>query len=463
MYRPLVLVCVVLAGCATYQPRPIAPAQLSQRFEERSLNSETLHAWLERQPGHDAGRWPLPRWNREMLTLAAYYYSPALDIARAQWGTAKAGIKAAGAMPNPSLQLPFEYTTNHQGAGRPCTTGPALDMPIETAHKRGYRIDQAAQLSEAARLNIGNEAWKVRGQVRDALLSLYAERERVALLTLKAATQQQIVDMVEKRRAVGEAAVPDVNQAFFALTEAQADLTSARNGLRNARSRLASAIGLPVAAFDSVQFDLGEFEHPRPPPPPAVARRAAIFHRADLLGSLAEYAATEAALQTEIARQYPDIHIGPSYTYDVGANKIGFGLAGITLPIFDRNQGGIAQAEAKRTEAAARTAALQDTILNDLDRAFAHYQASVDTLHLSTLRLSTAQKQMDSQSARFAVGAIDRLALAQARANTQTSAMAHLDDVVAAQQAANALEDAMQMPLSPETPDRTLTEKAISR
>ncbi|HEX7649503.1 MAG TPA: TolC family protein, partial [Noviherbaspirillum sp.] len=84
MYRPLVLVCVVLAGCATYQPRPIAPAQLSQRFEERSLNSETLHAWLERQPGHDAGRWPLPRWNREMLTLAAYYYSPALDIARAQ-------------------------------------------------------------------------------------------------------------------------------------------------------------------------------------------------------------------------------------------------------------------------------------------------------------------------------------------------------------------------------------------
>src|SRR5260370_14038553 len=125
-----------------------------------------------------------------MLTIAAYYYSPALDIARAQWGTAQAGVDVAGAIPNPVLQLPFQYATPNPGPGAPWVVGPALDIPIETAHKRGYRIDQASHLSEAARLAIGNEAWKVRAQVRDALLSLAAARGRSAFLARQADAQQ---------------------------------------------------------------------------------------------------------------------------------------------------------------------------------------------------------------------------------------------------------------------------------
>jgi outer membrane protein TolC len=459
--RPVILACAVLAGCATYQPKPITPTQLATSFEERSLTSGNLQTWLAQQ--YDVEPWPPPRWNCEMLTLAAYYYSPALDIARAQWGTARAGTEIAGAVPNPVLHLPFEYTTPNPGPGRPYTTGPTLDIPIETAHKRGYRIDQASHLSEAARLNIGNEAWKVRGQVREALLSLYAEGERVAFLTQKVTAQQEILEMVTKRRAVGEAAGPDVNLAVLVLTQAHAELAAARSGLLDARARVASAIGLPIRALESVQLDLGAFDQTGAAPPPAEARRAALFHRADLLGSLAEYEATQAALQLEIARQYPDIHLGPGYTYDTGTNRIGFGLSGITLPVFDRNEGGIAQAEAKRKEAAARTAALQDGIINDLDHALAHHQASLDVLNLSTLRLSTAQKQMSSQAASFTAGTSDRLSLRQAAADYQTSTLEHLNAVVQAQQAVGALEDAMQQPLSPTVLGGTMTETEIPR
>ncbi len=463
MRRSLILACVVLAGCATYQPKSITPAQLAQSFAVRSLTSDALRAYLAQQLGHDVTPWPLLHWNREMLTLAAYYYSPALDIARAQWGTAKAGVDVAGAIQNPVLQLPFQYSTLNPGPGRPITIGPALDIPIETAHKRGYRVDQASHLSEAARLNIGNEAWKVRSQVRDALLSLFAARERIAFLMQKVAAQQQILDMVEKRRTVGETAEPDVNLAVLVLTQARGELTAARGGLLGARARLASTMGVPIGTLESVQLDLDALDQTGAAPPPAEARRAAILHRADLLGSLAEYEATQAALQLEIAKQYPDIHLGPGYTYDTGTNKIGFGLAGITLPIFDQNQGGIAHAEAKRTEAAARTAALQDTIINDLDHALGHYEASLDALRLSTVSLSTAKKQMDSQAASFTAGATDRLALTQAKADYQTSAITHLNDVVAAQQAAGALEDAMQMPFSPSPLGGTATEKEMPR
>ena len=450
MRQAILIVITLLPGCATYHAQPIAPVQLAHQFDQRSLASEDLRAFLTKELGHAIQPWPMTRWDRATLTLAAWHYSPALDIARAQWSTAKAGIQVADTIPNPILQLPLQFATPNPGPGAPFIWGPALDIPIETAGKRGYRVDQASHLSEAARLAIGNEAWKVRAQVRDALLALYAARERCELLARKSEALQQVEQMVRKRRSVGENSGPDVDAVALVASQAQADLAAAQSARQDAMAQLASAIGVPVAALDGIQFDLDEFgTAPAAPPPAADAQRDAIFHRADLLASLAEYAAAESALQLEVAKQYPDIHLGPGYTYDTGTHKIGFGLAGITLPVFDQNQGPIAQAEAKREEAAARTTALQDSILGDLDHALARYRASLDAVQLSARHLTIARRQLDSQSAGFATGDTDRLTLAQAKADFEANEISHLDAVVAARQAADALEDAMQRPLEP--------------
>lgn len=450
MRRALWIVSVWVAGCASYHAQPLAPAQLARQFEQRSLTSEALHAYLARAEGHDVATVPPARWNRGMLTLAAFYYNPALDVARAQWGTAQAGIEVADAIPNPVLQLPFQYSTPNPGPGSPFTLGPALDIPIETAHKRGYRVAKASHLSKAARLSIANEAWKVRSQVRAALLELFAARERVAMLSSKAEAERQIVQMSRRRLAVGQFSQPDLDAALLSDTQAQIDLAAARDAERDARSSLADAIGVPSTALAGVTIDVSAFGDVAPPPPAADAQRAAIFHRADLLGSLAEYAAAESALQLEIAKQYPDIHLGPGYTYDTGTHKIAFGLAGITLPVFDQNQGGIREAQAKRKEAAARTAALQDRILGDVDRAAAQYTSALQALNLSQAHLAQARRQLRSQAAAFAAGGEDRLAYTQGTADLQTSEIAHLDAMVAVQQSAGALEDAMQSPLQPE-------------
>ncbi|MEM5383804.1 TolC family protein [Paraburkholderia phymatum] len=462
MRRALLIAFTLLTGCATYHAQPIAPTQLARQFEDRSLTADDLRQYMTRELGHEL-EWPLASWNEQMLTLAAWYYSPSLDIARAQWGTAKAGIDVAAAIPNPVLQLPFQYATPNPGPGAPYITGPSLDIPIETAGKRGYRMDQASHLSEAARLAIGSEAWKVRGQVRDALIALYAARERTAFLSRKADDEQQIVRMVTKRRAVGENAGPDVDAQVLAETQAQADLATAVSARQDARAQLGAAIGVPVAALDAIQFDLDAFGAAPPAPPADDARRDAIFHRADLLASLAEYAAAESALQLEVAKQYPDIHLGPGYTYDTGTHKIAFGVAGISLPIFDQNQGGIAQAEAKRKEAAARTAALQDSILGNLDHALERYHASIDAMQISARHLAAARKQRDSQVASFAAGNADRLTLVQAKADYEASELTHVDAVVAAWQAAGALEDAMQQPLAAGPLDAAATGQETSR
>ena len=84
-------------------------------------------------------------------------------------------------------------------------------------------------------------------------------------------------------------------------------------------------------------------------------RRLAALNRSDILGALADYAASQSALQLEIARQFPDMHIGPGYLLDQTDNKWTLG-ATLTLPVLNQNQGAIAEAKARREEMAARFA-----------------------------------------------------------------------------------------------------------
>ena len=58
----------------------------------------------------------------------------------------------------------------------------------------------------------------------------------------------------------------------------------------------------------------------------------------------------EAALETEIRRQYPDLKIGPAYSREEGLDRLGL-VAGVTLPLWNRNRKGIAEAEGARDEA----------------------------------------------------------------------------------------------------------------
>lgn len=453
MRRLLPFAVCLLTSCATYHAQPLAPAELARSFEHRSLADESLHDYVTRALGHDITPWPPTKWNRRLLTLAAWYDNPALEVARAHADTARAGVDVAGALPNPTLQLPAEYATPNPGPGAPFTMGLALDIPIETAGKRGYRIDQAKHLSDAAQLAIQTESWRVSGQVRDALTALYSAQRHCSLLARRVADERDVVAMIEKRHTVGENSAADVGSATLAMDQAQRDYAAARAALTDARAQLAAAIGVPLAAVDGIHIDTASFTAPPPVPPIAQAQRDAIFHRSDLLASLADYAASESALQLEIAKQYPDVHLGPGYTYDTGTRRIAFGLAGITLPIFDQNQGGIREAEDRRKEAAARTAALQDKIIGDLDQALSRYRQTLRALAFADDQLNRAQKQLAGEAARFAAGEIDRLAYTKAKIDFDINAGSRLDWLVAAQQAAAALEDAMQRPLEREELD----------
>ena len=146
----LALASLLASACVRYHPKPIAPAKAMEDFEARRLDSAELGRFLI--ANKEVESWPPAVWDLKALTLAALYYHPDMDIARAQWGIARGGRITAGERPNPALNLLMGYnTTSPTSEVTPWIPEAALELTIETAGKRGIRIAEARHLSEAAR------------------------------------------------------------------------------------------------------------------------------------------------------------------------------------------------------------------------------------------------------------------------------------------------------------------------
>jgi outer membrane protein TolC len=448
-------VCVLeLGGCAHYTPKPLIPEQTAMTLNARTLSDAGLHAFLEKSFGHELPQWPLKSWNLEILTLVAFYYSPELEVARSRWSGANAGIVTAGARPNPSLSITPAYSTNPPVGVGPWMPAIALDIPLETAGKRGHRIAQAQRLSEAARLSIVTRAWEVRRALAGALLDYSAGRHREGLLRQQLELQEQIVRLQEGELAAGAAAGSDVTASRIQLGKTRLDLDTMGAQVADARARSADALGVPLRALDGVEL-LFAFD---PADASALtseqARRRALMGRSDLLGALAEYEATQTALQGEIAKQYPDIHPGPGYAWTEGENMWSLGVS-FELPVFNRNQGPIAEAVAHREEAGARFIALQAKVIHEVDAATAALTAA-DEASLSAENLLASQRQhLEDIEGQLKAGAVGAFELASTRIDAASAETLAFEASVRRQQAVTALEDAVQRPLGSEANAQT--------
>ena len=443
----MAVAATLLAGCQHFQSAPLAAEETAGSFDARSMADPEFKTFLEKNLGHAVAPWPLPSWDFPTLILAAFYFHPSLEVARAQWNVAKAGVVTAGGHPNPTVTVGPAYNFNAASAVSPWMPSLNLDVPIETAGKRGHRVARAENLSESARLNIAAAAWQVRSALRLSLVEFAAASRQIALLESQREIQQQLLLLLEQRLASGAASTTEVAPARIALIKSGADLGEARRRRVEARARTAEAAGLPLAALEQAElrFDLSAGSEILKEFSSADLRRQALRSRPDLLASLSEYAAAQSALQLEIARQYPDVHIGSGYQWDQGENKWSLGLS-LELPVRNRNQGPIAEAKAKRTEAAARFVALQARVVAEIDRAVANYGAVQDQLREGDQLVQAEGKQLQAIAAALQAGGADQLEWRTGQAEAALAELARLDILVKAQQAIGQVEDALQRP-----------------
>lgn len=447
-HRPIAaLFATVLSvsGCVHYQAKAVNPADNLRILESRQLTSEGLRAFIETNVGVQPA-WPPQAWNLSLLTLAAFYYHPDLDIARSQWDAARAAIVTAGQKPNPTMTVAPLLAP--WAAEAPWSFEFSFVFPIETAGKRGHRVTQARSLSEAARARIASAAWQVRSRVRTALVDVWSGRLRLDTAIRQRDLEQAMVGLIDARVRVGEASTVDLNRERLARDRAVVAVRDAERALGDAHARIAGAVGVPAETMEAATIAVDLINQPEQPAPPPLTdlRREALLGRADVQALLAEYAATQAALQLEIAKQYPNVDLGPAYRFEDATNRFGIDLS-IPMPLRNRNEGPIAEGEAHRTGAAARLLALQTQVLGEIDRALAAYRMASAARTAADVHLAR-QREIEAQVvASFTRGESDRVDLTTAALQTVSAEQARLDALVQQRQALALAEDAVQRPL----------------
>jgi cobalt-zinc-cadmium efflux system outer membrane protein len=435
-----------VAGCAHYKAKPLVPTQTAAHFELRTFADAGLRAFIETNAPDAAKEWPPKTWDLSALTLAAFYYHPALELALTQWKVTQAGIKTAGGRPNPSVTAGPGYNFNAPQGVNPWLPFVTFDLPVETAGKRGHRIEQAEHLSESARLNIATAVWQVRANLRASLLDFVAAQQREALLQEQLSIQEETLTLLEQRLQAGAIAGFELTTARVALEKTRLNFANARRQRVEARAHAAASIGVSVSALDGVELSFDLRSRPPSDLTSAEVRREALQSRSDILSALAEYAASESALQLEIAKQYPDVHFNPGYQLDTGENKWQLGIT-VELPVLNQNQGPVAEAEARRAEAAARFNVLQANVIAEIESAVEGFKVSEENVSALESLEKAETNQRESIAAQVKAGAADQLDLLNARLEFNATALVRLDNEIKLQQAIGALENAMQRPV----------------
>jgi outer membrane protein, heavy metal efflux system len=441
----VVLGHALLAACSVqqYKPAPLSPETSAAALESRTLTDPGLRSFEDYYLGHTASEWPPGTWDFQSLSLAALYFNTELDAARARVAESRAELVTAGARPNPTLGIT-------PGIPSPYLLTLDLSFPLETAGKRRYRVESAQSSVLASQFDLAQSAWTVRGAVRAAMLDDLVAVRTVELLRSEAKTRGDQVTLLDRMASLGEITGLQAGAAHIELSKTHAALSAAESQAAEARAAMAATIGVPAAALQDVHLTWSDMSEPPAAAslPVAEIRREAVLNRLDVRSALERYAAAEADLKLQIAKQYPDVDIGPGYSYEEKLSYFTLGFSA-AIPMFDRNRGPIAEAEARRLKAAAAFQATQADVISKSERSLALYTAALaeleEAVRLEELTATRQRAVRDSVRA----GEDGRLELDDADIEHLIASRTELESLARAQRALGDLEDAVQRPLTP--------------
>lgn len=414
-------------------------------YENRSFEDSGLKAFLELNLGRKIEPWPPKSWDLKLLTVAAFYYQPELDIARAKWGIEKAGIITAGGRLNPEFGFKPQYNINNPPGISPWTLEFSMDIPIETAHKRGYRTALSKNISDSARFKIAGIVWQTYYRVKANMLNLYKALKTDEIVQEKIKIQEDISRKIKDRLTQGEISPILATETNISLEQTRLLSNEAQRQIIKARHDLAQSIGVPVNALDKIDisYDFLDKHISSDSISLPEIKKQALTNRADLLGMLSEYDAIGSAINLELSKKNPDFRIGSDYTWDQGNDKWGLALS-VPLPVLNQNQGPIAENYARKKEIEQQFNVLQERIISDANRNYEIYMFDLKTLIRTDKLLSEKKQQFENTEKRVKRTETTEISLLNAQLEVLHMELSHLDALVESRKSLTEIEDITQ-------------------
>jgi len=274
---------------------------------------------------------------------AALAASPEIEAQDHELRASESAVLQARFRPSPELQLEVDDwagSGSYQGLGGSESTL-RIGQLVELGGKRLARVRAAEGQRAVAAIDRELARLDVLVQTADAFVDLVEAQERVHLREAAAAQAAALLEAAERRERAGAGAPAEASRFRVEHATARVAGERAERDLAAARLRLAARWGASDAAFESARGDLAHTS--------AIPELGSLTQRIDTSPDLAwwsaELAARAGALELARSRALPDVRVGPGVRYYAEGDDAALVLgASVPLPIWDRNQGGIAEA-----------------------------------------------------------------------------------------------------------------------
>jgi len=273
--------------------------------------------------------------------LAAAAHSPRLKALAAEVEAARAGVVDAGVYPhNPEVGL----SVADRGSGPEATTDRevAVAQTFELARQRARRRAVAGSHLEAARFDLDQARRIVLAEAARAFARADSHRKLLGIERAQAELAASFAELVERSLDAGSATALDLALAQAGLARAESARAAARGRYDAARARLTELVGGTAEAPVTPAGGLPELS-----PPPALGEllSLAASRRGDLLAARERVETARARVALARALRFPDLTVAAHAGREEGDDVVGLSLS-VPIPLFDRNQGGEALAEA---------------------------------------------------------------------------------------------------------------------
>jgi outer membrane protein TolC len=379
--------CVGLVGCAQYTPLPLTVVPPLAPDIAALASAPSTPDQL----------------SVEQVVQLALANNPDLRAARRKRATAAAQTEQAGILPNPTLTGALLPLISGVGSVPAWSIGLSQNIKAIVTYKSRQQAARDSEQQVAA--DIVWQEWQVAGRARqiaaDMIMTarsrpLYLESytllaQRNTKLETELAAQRITLTMVAPDRTALQAA----RTALDTFDQKRLTLQHQLNALLGLRPDavvpLATAPNLPPFDPVAVRADLSGLPNRRP----------------DLLALRLGYAAADENVRQAILSQFPNLILGGGTNSD-NAKVINAGPnVSLGLPIFDRNQGNIAIANATRAQLQAEYAARLAAATGEVGALLSEAEQLSQQLAVTRRDLPAARAAAQHAQAAFAASNLD--------------------------------------------------------
>lgn len=345
--------------------------------------------------------------------------NPDLAAARLRISEALGRAKQSGRPANPELDTTFEHNTRFN-EGR-IEVGVSQRFPVTDRLHREKAFSLASL--RAAENEVRDVERKLIAEASRATVEVLAIRERKRLLTGQTELAGRLAENISRAAEKGEGSSLDAGQARI-------EAIRSRTESRALDAEEAAAIGV-LKPLLGLRPDEGLVISGSLPAPVLPVSSGDPARRPDYQAARIGIEAADEEIAIERAKRYDDVTGGifAGAEREDSRNEAIVGLRfSVPLPFWDRNEGGIEEAEARRRRKQLEAAALANTIRHEADAARAEMREwAALAAEIGNELLPAAVEQAEQTEAAFNNGQTDIQTVLRARAQRLELAATRID------------------------------------